>query len=264
MGKFESTAFINFNVSTLSYSTFVNRIINVGVNSIVYVANVHMFIETQKDTEFLQVVNNADIVTPDGKPLCLALKWLYGIKQERVAGMDLLPSLLIEAENQGIQVGFYGYTKEGLMAVKLKCNELYPSLKPPLFISPPFRPLTEVEQQTYVNQVNEAKVQILFVALGCPKQEKWMASMKGRINATMIGIGGALPVFAGLQKRAPKWMQKFSLEWLFRLVQEPKRLFKRYLITNTYFIYLIMKEKVRLVFSEPNLNNKISKRKLNY
>ena len=88
---------------------------------------------------------------------------------------------------------------------------------------------------------------MVFVALGCPKQEKWMAEMKGKINACMIGIGGALPVMIGMQDRAPNWMQKASLEWLFRLMQEPKRLFKRYAYTNSKFIYLIMKKKLGLL-----------------
>ncbi len=95
-----------------------------------------------------------------------------------------------------------------------------------------------------VEQINASGAQMIFVALGCPKQEKWMASMKGRIHATMIGIGGALPVMVGMQKRAPEWMQKASLEWLYRLGQEPKRLFKRYAVTNTTYLWLLAKEVV--------------------
>jgi N-acetylglucosaminyldiphosphoundecaprenol N-acetyl-beta-D-mannosaminyltransferase len=91
---------------------------------------------------------------------------------------------------------------------------------------------------------------LLFVVLGCPKQEQWMANMAGRINAVMIGIGGALPVLIGMQKRAPKWMQNAGLEWLFRLVQEPRRLFKRYFVTNSVFLYLLSRELVTRTFTK--------------
>ena len=89
--------------------------------------------------------------------------------------------------------------------------------------------------------INESGARLLFVVLGCPKQEKWMASMKGRISVCMVGIGGARPVMIGMQKRAPEWMQQYGLEWFYRLIQEPKRLFKRYLVTNTMFIILLAK-----------------------
>jgi N-acetylglucosaminyldiphosphoundecaprenol N-acetyl-beta-D-mannosaminyltransferase len=207
-----------------------------------------MFVEALKDNHFSQVVNSAGLVSPDGKPLCIALKWLYGISHERASGMDLIPVLLEKAEAEKLKVGFYGYTEEGLEIVKEKCQSLYPKLNEPLLISPPFRKLTEVEQDAYIKMIHVAEINLLFVALGCPKQEKWMADMKGKINTCMIGIGGALPVFAGLQKHAPKWMQNTSLEWLCRLLQEPRRLFKRYFITNSIFIYVIIKEKLKLTF----------------
>jgi N-acetylglucosaminyldiphosphoundecaprenol N-acetyl-beta-D-mannosaminyltransferase len=256
---------LKFNILNRSFAEHINEIINLvkhGKFSYTIVANVHMFIEAQRDRSFLNIVNNANIVTPDGKPLCIALKWLYGIEQERVAGMDLLPALLKEAELNKLKVAFYGGSEETLQQTEFTCKKLHPNLLQPLFISPPFRQLTDEEENDHISQINEFGTHILFVALGCPKQEKWMAAMKGRINATMIGIGGALPVFAGTQKRAPKWMQRTSLEWLFRLVQEPRRLFKRYLITNSLFIWIILKEKLKLtlnrkyrrsVFKEMNL-----------
>ena len=247
------TRLINFSLTNLDFKSFGDYIVALSIptkSSIICVANVHMFIEAYKDKRFLALVNNADMVSPDGKPLCLALKWLYGIDQERVAGMDLLPALIEEAEKNHLKIGFYGYTPEGLQVVSQKCLELYPDLVEPICISPPFRALTQEEEENYIKVIHDAGVQMLLVALGCPKQEKWMASMKGRLNTTMIGIGGALPVFAGLQSRAPKWMQDASLEWLYRLLQEPRRLFKRYFITNTLFIYLIISEKIKLSFNK--------------
>lgn len=211
-----------------------------------------MIIEAHWDPKFAELVNNANLVTPDGMPLVKAMRLLYGVKQERVAGMDLLPELLKEAEKQDLSVFFYGGTKEMLDRTKEYVTTHYPSLEKHQYFSPPFRPLTEEEEQEVMTKINDSGVNLVFVSLGCPKQEKWMASMKGKINACMIGIGGALPVMVGMQKRAPKWMQKLSLEWFYRLIQEPKRLFKRYAITNSLFLWLLLKQ---LLF------NKIGKRK---
>ena len=112
--------------------------------------------------------------------------------------------------------------------------------------SPPFRVLTEAETETEIQQINASGANMILVALGCPKQERWMANMKGKINAVMVGVGGAFPMLVGIQKRAPLWMQKNSLEWFYRLVQEPRRLFKRYFITNSLFIVLIIKGKIQM------------------
>lgn len=215
------------------------------MSSYVCVANVHMLIEAYNNKGFADVVNNADMVTPDGMPLAKGLNTLYGIEQERVAGMDLLPDLLKVSESQQINVFFYGGTQETLDRTLEYCTENYPNLNIVGLISPPFRELSRDEEEDYIELINESKAGFVFVALGCPKQEKWMAGMRGKINACMIGIGGALPVMVGLQKRAPLWMQKTSTEWLFRLSQEPKRLFKRYAYTNSLFIYLMLKEKIK-------------------
>nr|WP_315820525.1 WecB/TagA/CpsF family glycosyltransferase [Paraflavitalea speifideiaquila] len=119
---------------------------------------------------------------------------------------------------------------------------LYPNLKIGGAISPPFGvTLTPQELQHHIDMINQSSSHVVYVALGCPKQEKWMANNYNKINAVLLGIGGALPVLAGVQTRAPKWMQDMSLEWLFRLLQEPRRMFRRYLYTNSYFIWLLTK-----------------------
>lgn len=240
---------ITIDVSTAPYLSFVvNILVTAGQqeSSYVCVANVHMLIEAYKDPQFESVVNNADIVTPDGMPLAKGLKLLCGINQDRVAGMDLLPDLLSNAEKDGLKVFFYGGTPEMQKTTEEYVGKTYPRLKTTGFHSPPFRPLTQEEEQEVIQTINDSETNLVFVALGCPKQERWMASMKGRINACMIGIGGALPVMVGLQKRAPQWMQKFSLEWLYRLYQEPGRLWKRYLYTNSLFLILFAKEYFRV------------------
>ncbi|TDE08412.1 WecB/TagA/CpsF family glycosyltransferase [Dyadobacter psychrotolerans] len=234
----------SIDITIAPYASFIDRLIEMavsGVSSYTCVANVHMLVEAYKDSSFAEVVNGADLITPDGVPLTVALKLLNGVRQERVAGMDLLPDLLLESEKKLIPVYFYGGTKDMLIATEQYCLKKYPLLKIAGMYSPPFRPLTENETNTVLNQINESNAKFVFVALGCPKQENWMASMRGRINASMIGIGGALPVMIGTQKRAPKWMQDTGLEWLYRLMQEPRRLFKRYAVTNSVFLFLLFK-----------------------
>ena len=237
---------LSIKISLGTYTSFVDRLIEQALSgqfSYTCVANVHMLIEAYRDLTFAAVVNNATIVTPDGQPLTWALKFLYGIEQVRVAGMDLLPDLLSVAEKKDIPVFFYGGTDSMQDATKNHLASKYPNLKIAGMYSPPFRSLSEAEEIATLKMINNSGARMVFVVLGCPKQEKWMASMKGKINSVMIGIGGALPVLVGIQKRAPKWMQRAGLEWFFRLCQEPRRLFKRYAFTNSLFVYLVFKRK---------------------
>jgi N-acetylglucosaminyldiphosphoundecaprenol N-acetyl-beta-D-mannosaminyltransferase len=243
----QTKEFLSIKISLGTYTDFIDTLIEQALSgpfSYTCVANVHMLIEAHRDLAFAAVVNNAAIVTPDGQPLTWGLKFLYGIEQRRVAGMDLLPDLLSAAEKKYIPVFFYGGTDTLQNATKNHLASKYPNLKIAGMYSPPFRPLSETEETTILNMINNSGARLVFVVLGCPKQEKWMASVKGKINSVMIGIGGALPVLIGLQKRSPKWMQKAGLEWFFRLCLEPRRLFKRYAITNTLFVYLVLKEKL--------------------
>lgn len=232
------------------YRTFCEKILQLALNTnseYICVANVHMLVETYKDKEFAKIVNNSAITTPDGVPLIWGLEWLYGIKQERVAGMDLLPDLLDIASQFRISVFFYGNTEDVLQRTKEHITKFYSGIPFTGVYSPPFRSLTPEEEQRIIYMINASGAKIVFVSLGCPKQEKWMATMKNKINSVMIGIGAALPVLVGVQKRAPQWMQKSGMEWLFRLSQEPKRLFKRYLITNSIFLYILIKAKIKMM-----------------
>ncbi len=239
---------ISIYISKGPYQALLKQIVDLAaqrISSFVCVANVHMCIEAVDDPQFADVVNSADLVTPDGVPIAKSLKLLYGIDQERVAGMDLLPDLLRECEQKKLNVFFYGGTDMLKQATEKHIAEHYPQLDVAGFHAPPFRALTPEEEEAVVQKINSTQANFVFVVLGCPKQEKWMAKMKGRIHACMIGIGGALPVMVGMQKRAPNWMQTYGLEWLYRLLQEPKRLFKRYAYTNTKFIYLLAREKFK-------------------
>ena len=231
-------------IHTGSYNEFLVQIMEnaeTRVSHYACVANVHMLVEAYTDYDLANVICNADIVTPDGMPLTWALIWLYGIRQERVAGMDLLPDLLLRATEKRMPVYFYGGDEALLEKTNNYIRNNYPDLVVAGLYSPPFRSLTEAECDDIVDRINDSGAKLVFVILGCPKQEKWMASMFDRINAAMIGIGGALPVMVGMQKRAPKWAQEAGMEWLFRLWQEPYRLFRRYAVTNSLFICLLAK-----------------------
>ena len=241
---------LSIKINLNPYNSFVDDLVGSALSdqsSYACVANVHMLIEAHRTSSFAKVVNSADMVTPDGKPLTWALRFLYGIKQPRVAGMDLLPDLLAAAQKQQIPVAFYGGTDDMLTKTKTFLQQNYPDIIVAKMYSPPFRQLNAVEETSIIQMFNASNARLIFVVLGCPKQERWMASMRNKINATMIGIGGALPVLLGMQKRAPIWMQDSGLEWLFRLRQEPVRLFRRYATTNALFIYLVLKEKLSSV-----------------
>ena len=232
---------LGVNISIGSFRLFIERLFLLSedeFSSYVCVCNVHMLIEAKNKNSFNKLLNNADVVTPDGKHVAQALGFKYNYNQERVAGMDLLPILIEESAKRKRSIYFYGSTVEVLDNIKKRINFDHPSLEIKMY-SPPFRLLTEKEDQDVIKEINCFNPDFVFVALGCPKQEKWMAQHKGRINSCMIGLGGAFPVYAGLQNRAPKWMSNNSLEWLYRLFLEPKRLLRRYFVTNFLFIYYI-------------------------
>lgn len=212
-------------------------------------ANVHMLIEAHKDERFREVVNGADFATTDGKPLAVAVKLFHDVDQPRVAGMDLLPEIFRYAERKGLRIYFYGDTDEVLGQLEARIRQEFPNLPLAGFYSPPFRALSADEQQGIIDQINASQPDILFVALGCPKQEKWMAAHRGKVLTSMVGVGNAFRAYLGIEKRAPAWMQTLSLEWLYRLIQNPQRLWKRYLITNSLFLWLIGKAWVDKQFS---------------
>lgn len=235
-------------ISTGKYEEFINEILELPKtkpSSYVCVSNVHMTIEAYQSDLFSDIVNNANIATPDGMPLAKAMKFLYGIDQDRVAGMDLMPDLMKISEEKRLSIFLYGSTDDTLAQIVSKSKVEFPNLVLNVY-SPPFRTMTDSEKENIVTMINQKNPDFVFVALGCPKQEKWMAEHKNKINSCMIGLGGALEVYAGIKDRAPEWMQDYSLEWLYRLLQDPKRLWKRYLITNTLFVFLLFIQIVKV------------------
>ncbi|MDJ1468362.1 WecB/TagA/CpsF family glycosyltransferase [Cytophagaceae bacterium DM2B3-1] len=236
---------ISLDVSQLSYDETTREILDLGSShtpSYVCYANVHMTIEGHWSPAFAEIVNNANIVAPDGVPLAKAFKSLYGVSQERVAGMDMLPSLIADCEKEGLSIYFFGTTNETLDAMRKRIEKDHPNLRIAGMFSPPFGSLNAANNEKYAQMINDSGANLVMVALGCPKQETWMSQNYKKINAVLLGVGGAFDVYAGVRKRAPSWMQKLALEWLYRLAQEPKRMFKRYFVTNSTYIWLLSKQ----------------------
>lgn len=239
---------ISIDIDTGPYREFVAEILRLAQqrrSAYVCLANVHMLIEAWRDRKFAGVVNAADMVTPDGMPLAKAIRLLYGQHQDRVEGMRLLPDLIAAAAEAGVSVYFYGSSEEVLAGIRERLAREQPQLPLAGTHSPPFRQLSTAERQADIERLNASGAQLVFVSLGCPKQEFWMAQHRGQVRAVMVGIGGAFPVYAGQLRRAPAWMQKLALEWLYRLGQEPRRLWRRYLVTNTLFAWLLARAALR-------------------
>lgn len=203
-------------------------------------SNVHMLIEAVDNPNFATVVNDARYAFPDGFPIAKSFGLLHHQKQERIAGMDFLPTYLKVCARENFKVSFVGSTNEILDQLKQKIAEELGSVEITALISPPFG--QQWDNEAYIEEINRLKTDVVFVALGCPKQEKWMNEHYRDINAMLFGIGGALPTYAGVIKKAPVWMSRIGLEWLYRLYKEPRRMFRRYLYTNTKFIYLLTRE----------------------
>jgi len=202
----------------------------------VCLCNVHSVVTASRDAEFMAAVRGADLCAPDGAPVAWALRWLGVAAQQRINGPDLMWKYLAAAEHLGQKVFFYGSTDSTLKALRTVLARQFPHLQIAGMHAPPFRQLTESEQQQEIERLNQSGAGLIFIGLGCPKQEKWMAAHGCQIQAVLVGVGAAFDYHAGTLKRAPAWMQRHGLEWLYRLAREPRRLFRRYAVTNTLFM----------------------------
>jgi N-acetylglucosaminyldiphosphoundecaprenol N-acetyl-beta-D-mannosaminyltransferase len=176
------------------------------------------------------------MATPDGAPVAWMLRRLGFAGQPRVNGPDLMWALCERCAASGQPVFLYGSTTATLERLVRRMGEAFPGLKLAGVESPPFQAMTDEEDAAVVKRINDSGASIVFVSLGCPKQEAWMAAHRGRVKAVMIGVGAAFDFHAGIVSRAPVWMRENGLEWLHRLGSEPRRLWRRYLVTNTLFI----------------------------
>lgn len=203
------------------------------------ICNVHSVVTAQDNRAFLEVVNGADMATPDGAPIAWSLRASGHQGQERINGPDLMWKQLEQAEALGLVVSFYGSSQATLDLLRMRMLAEFPGLKVGVMISPPYGETSKEVAQGHIDAIHAAGTQILYVGLGCPKQEFWMARHRGRVQAVMLGVGAAFDYHAGTVKRAPLWMQAAGLEWLHRLATEPRRLWRRYLSTNSRFIWLM-------------------------
>ena len=211
----------------------------------VCLANVHMLMEAERNVDYRQVLHQADLVTPDGKPLVLMLRRLGILHQNQVAGMDVFENLCELAQQAGISVYFLGSTEDILDKMKQRIGQDYPILKVAGMKSIPFMSVDEIRatrDESLIEEVNNSGAGIVFVCLGCPKQEVWMSQYQGYIKGVMIGVGAVFAMYAGLTPRAPHLVQQAGMEWLYRLVQEPRRLWHRYSSTIPPFMYLAAKQ----------------------
>jgi N-acetylglucosaminyldiphosphoundecaprenol N-acetyl-beta-D-mannosaminyltransferase len=198
-----------------------------------------MVMEAHDDPKFRDLVNGADLVVPDGMPLVWALRRQGLPWVDRIYGPDLMLEACFLASRRGILVGLYGSTPEVLRRLATNLQERYPGLIIAYAFSPPFRALTPEEDAEILEDLRRSGIGLLFVGLGCPRQETWMAQRRGQVPAVMLGVGAAFDFHAGTLPQAPGWMQRAGLEWLFRFKQEPRRLWKRYLKHNTRFLALL-------------------------
>ena len=200
------------------------------------VSNVHTTVTAYENPEYLNVQNSAAIRMPDGAPLSKTARKKGFKNAQRVTGPSYMLEVLSTSKNKGYRHVFYGSTPETIEKMKNKINERFPGIFDNcLFISPTFKKKAELESKEVINQINEFKPDFIWVGLGAPKQENWMYLHKGKFNAVCLGVGAAFDYLAENIKRAPKWMQKWSLEWLYRLCQNPK-LFRRYWHSNLKYL----------------------------
>lgn len=211
----------------------------------VTICNAHVVVTASREADYRRVIEASDLATPDGAPVAWMLRRLAEPRQPRISGPDLMWALLERCASIGLPVFFFGSTPATLSALSSVATRHFPGLKLAGSCTPPFRALTDAEDAEHVRLINESGAGLVFVGLGCPKQERWMAAHRGRVSAVMLGVGAAFDFHAGTVERAPLWMQRHGLEWLHRLASEPRRLWKRYLVTNTLFLVGALRQLVR-------------------
>lgn len=243
-----SRAILGVRVHAVDYDEAVQRIVERaerGQSMSVCATSVHGVMEARDDPDFRRVLNEADLITPDGMPLVWGLRLLGLRGASRVYGPVLMPRLCAEAARRGIPVGFYGGTPEVLTRLRENLGAHFPGLRIAYDWSPPFRPLDAVERARVIDDVRRSGARIVFVGLGCPKQERWIAEHRDEWGAVLVGVGAAFDFLAGVKPQAPGWVQRSGFEWLFRLVSEPRRLAGRYARIVPRFTWAFTRQLVR-------------------
>lgn len=237
---FATRSILGVNVAVSSYDEVVQRSLlwaGEQQSRAQLFANVHVVMEAVDDPAFHRQLNAACVVNPDGVPLVWALRALGARNAQRVCGPDATVLLLAAAEQAGVPVGFYGGSAAVLDQLIGVVRLRHPNLDIAFVESPPFRALTPDEDAAIVDRIAASGARLLFVGLGCPKQEKWIIEHLGRVPAVMFAVGAAFDFIAGNKGRGPKWMSRIGLEWVYRFVSEPRRLAMRYLKHNPRFVF---------------------------
>ena len=201
------------------------------------VSNVHTTVTSYEEPEYCAIQNGGIMAIPDGGPLSTVGRKRGFKDMSRTTGPSYMGEIFEISAKKGYRHYFYGSTEQTLEKLYQKLNEQYPGIQIAGMYSPPFRPMTEEEDAVIIERINQTEPDFVWVGLGAPKQEKWMAAHQGVVKGFMVGVGAGFDYFAGNIERAPQWMQKSNLEWVYRLLQDPRRLFNRYWHTNTKFIW---------------------------
>ena len=225
----------------------ITRWIDEGEHHYVCVTGVHGVMESQRDPELLRIHNESGLTTPDGMPMVWSARWAGSRHVDRVYGPDLMLEVCRVAADRGWTSYFYG-AKQGVPEMLARrLQERFPGLKVVGSYSPPFRDLTDEEQLEIIDRINEASPDLVWVGLSTPKQERWVASHIGKLNAAaLLAVGAAFDIHAGKLRQAPRWMQRSGLEWLYRLYREPRRLLRRYLRNNPRFVVAMLRSRPKL------------------
>ena len=237
---------------------FVKDAVSKKQKKYICVCPVSTIMECRRDARVLASVNSADLATPDGMPTVWIGKMLGYKNIKRVYGPDLMETICGISKKKGYKNFFYGSTDTVLKKLTENLTNAYPGLVVSGAYSPPFRQLIEKADDEVVSMINATESDIIWVGLGSPKQDLWMHQHRDRINApVMIGVGAAFDFLAGTKPQAPRWMRNIGFEWLFRLITEPKRLWRRYLIDNTLFVYYVVLDLVSKLFApkKSGINN---------
>jgi N-acetylglucosaminyldiphosphoundecaprenol N-acetyl-beta-D-mannosaminyltransferase len=232
-----SRRLLGMRVDATDYAEATERILAMGESGggMTCVATVHMVMEACDAPEFQRLVNSAELVTPDGVPLVWSLRALGIRGAQRVYGPELVPRVCAEAARRGVPVGFLGGTPHALAALTRRLAADQPALRIAFASSPPFGPIGADEDARTSEAIEDSGTRVLFVGLGCPKQERWMADHRDALSCALVGVGAAFDFLAGAKAQAPGWLQRAGLEWAFRLAHEPRRLWRRYCLHNPRF-----------------------------
>ena len=228
---------INYLINSISLENLLKKIlhwIKYNQPSYICVSNVHSCIESFWNNDFKIAHNSANIAIPDGRPIFWALKLLGSKHAEHLPGYEVTKKLCDLSNKEKLNIGFYGSTNENLKKIQKNLKKKYKQLKIKYIHSPPFRTLSKLEEKKIVYEINKSKIDILFVCLGCPKQELWMYEHKNKLKCTMLGIGAVADFLSGNKILPNKFFEYLGLAWLIRLITEPRRLFWRYFSTNFY------------------------------